>query len=129
MSEHVTDLTGSWTSALAADALMDALNGAHDHGRSTVFTSNGSVIATMIPRELFPPAVPDTTNAPGWNGWRLTLNCAHLLLTDQDNWHIGKLVPCDMDRPTRQMRVIVDRQPVHAPAAPELLASAYWYGT
>jgi hypothetical protein len=140
MSEHVTDLTGSWTSALAADALMDALNDAHDHGRSTVFTSDGSVIAAMIPRELMPPAVPDMTNAPDWNGWRLTLNCAHLLLTDQDDYQIGRLAFCDMcpltthgegspGLPSRQMRVIVDRQPVHAPAAPELLSPSYWYGT
>jgi hypothetical protein len=140
MSEHVTDLTGSWTPALAADALMDALRKAQRHGLSTIFTSDGAVVAAMIPPELFPPAVPDMTNAPGWDGWRLTLSCAHLLLTDLEHWHIGTLVSCDMcpltthssdapGRPARQMRVIVDRQPVHTPAAPESADPNYWYGT
>lgn len=140
MSEHVTDLTGSWTSALAADALMDALNDAHHHGQSTAFTSDGSVVAVMIPRELMPPAVPDMTSAPGWNGWRITLNCGHLELTDLTDRVVGRLVSCDMcplathsqdapGRPAGQLRVIVDRQPVHAPAEPDPVPPAYWHGT
>lgn len=126
MIDHVTDLTGSWTPALAADDLMRALLEARERGETTLFTSDGKNVAVLGPSGI---RKREHAADPGWNGWRLTLNCAHLLLTDQDDWHIGKLVPCDMDRPTRQMRVIVDRQPVHAPAAPELLTSAYWYGT
>lgn len=31
-----------------------------------------------------------------WNGWRLTLNCGHLELTDLENRAVGKLTTCDL---------------------------------
>lgn len=75
-----------------------------------------------------------------WNGWRLTLNCGHLELTDLEDRQIGQLTTCDMcpltthdedspGRPVRQIRVIVDRQPVEAPKEPETVPSGHWYGT
>lgn len=77
---------------------------------------------------------------PGWHGWRLTLNCGHLELTDLDDGQIGKLVTCDMcpltrhapdspGLPARQLRVIVDRQPVQAPEQPATVSPSYWYST
>jgi len=75
-----------------------------------------------------------------WRGWRLTLNCGHLELTDLEDRQTGQLTTCDMcpltthspDRPglpTRQIRVIVDRQPAVAPREPATIDPAYWYGT
>ena len=75
-----------------------------------------------------------------WRGWRLTLNCGHLELTDLEDRHVGQLTACDMcpltvhspdapGRPTRQVRVIVDRQPAEAPQEPATVPSAYWYST
>ena len=75
-----------------------------------------------------------------WHGWRLTLNCGHLELTDLEDRHIGQLVTCDMcpltvhdedapGRPVRQIRVIVNREPVQAPEEPGTVPPGHWYGT
>jgi hypothetical protein len=72
-----------------------------------------------------------------WSGWRLTLNCGHLELTDLEDRQVGQATTCDMcpltthspGRPMRQVRVIVDRQPVEAPAYPASVDTAYWYST
>jgi hypothetical protein len=76
----------------------------------------------------------------GWHGWRLTLNCGHLELTDLEDRQVGQLTTCDMcpltvhspgepGRPARQVRVIVDRQPAEAPQEPATVDPGYWYGT
>ena len=78
-----------------------------------------------------------------WDGYRITLNCAHLLLTDlvdQDRLQIGQLTTCDMcpltvhnpdapGRPTRAVRLVVNRESVRALATPLTVDPAYWYGT
>lgn len=78
-----------------------------------------------------------------WHGWRLTLNCGHLELTDRKDRKIGQLTTCDMCPLTvhtqespgrlqaRQVRLVVDRQPVRLAAEPEHMTvdPAYWYGT
>jgi hypothetical protein len=75
-----------------------------------------------------------------WHGWRLTLNCGHLELTDLEDRQIGQATTCDMcpltvhspgspGLPTRQVRVIVDRQPVEALREPASVDPAYWYST
>jgi len=72
---------------------------------------------------------------------RVTLNCAHHLLTDlPDRLQIGQLATCDMcpltthspgspGLPARQVRLVVDRQPVRVSQAPASVDSVYWYTT
>lgn len=53
MADYTADLTGSWTPALASDALYRALRRAQ-RGKTTLFTSDGHDIAVIGPPELDP---------------------------------------------------------------------------
>ena len=78
----------------------------------------------------------DETAAAGGDAglWRVTLNCGHHLLTDLDDWRVGKLTSCDLcplndrtpGRPVRAVRIVVDQQHVTAPAEPGPFGPDHW---
>ena len=56
MTDYTEDLTGSWTPALASVALYRALLDAREHGKTTLFISDGKNVAIIGPPELDPAA-------------------------------------------------------------------------
>ncbi len=77
--------------------------------------------------------------AKPWHGFRETLNCGHMQLTERDA-RIGQITACYLcplnihnqqspGVPVTAVRVIVDIIPVEAPQKPDSWGSEHWYGT